>query len=71
MTTYPVRCQLVVGSEYEGPPRPEDNNPHVGEFGVADFIDDKVVITLDSGVVVQDCDCWWVEAVAQDDEEKD
>jgi hypothetical protein len=45
MTTYPVRCQLVVGSEYEGPPRPEDNNPHVGEFGVADFIDDKVVIT--------------------------
>lgn len=69
MTTYPVRCQLVEGSAYEGPPRPEDGNPHVGEFGVADFIDDKVIITLDSGVVVQDQDCWWVEAPGHEDAE--
>jgi hypothetical protein len=58
---YPIRCKLVEGDPHDGPPRPEDNNPHVGEMGVAEERDGQVVIVLDSGVEVADSDCWWVE----------
>lgn len=71
MTTYPIRCKLVEGSAHEGPPRPEDNNPHVGEFGVAEMVDGKVVIHLDSGVDVDDAVCWWESVPPIKDEELD
>ncbi len=69
MTTYPVRCQLVE-NPHDGPPRSEDGSEYVGEFGVADMVDGNVVITLDSGVVVQDSACWWDEVKGRE-EEKD
>ncbi len=69
MDTFPMRCQIVEGNPYDGPPRSEDGSPYIGEFGVVDMVDGKEVVTLDNGTVVDGSQCWWAPVAPKVDEE--
>lgn len=62
---YPTRCEIIDVTGVEVFPdvmgnTPDISKPHVGEFGLAEKIDDLTVkITLDSGVVLMGYECWW------------
>lgn len=62
---YPTRCEIIDVTGEEVFPGVIGNTPdvsksHIGEFGVAEKIDDlNVKITLDNGVVLMGYECWW------------
>lgn len=63
---YPVRCQIidifdaVIGGLQCRTPK--ESKPHIGKYGLAEEVDDRVRIILDDGNIIYGNECWWMLA---------
>lgn len=64
---YPVRCRIIdIAGEILDPmypdivtATPKVSQPHMGEEGLAEWVDNNVRITFSDGSVLWGYECWW------------